>query len=265
MTGALSPVMAASPPVAPPSITSPSPGMTSPALQMTTSPARSFDDDTGSIRPLSVTRFAVVSVFVFRSDSAWALPRASAIASANVAKRTVNQSQRSICSSKLMLPMPLITSRIRNSSTSAAPTSTTKMTGFFISVTGFSLRTESLSARRRISGSSSGRARTSFFGIKLDSSTGDGLIGGGDGGCIVAVAMAVSTPERKRHNHREELVLVHQEVLDDWRKGERGEERQRADDDDGRHEEPDEQGSVRRQRAGGGRHELLAREAAGDG
>ncbi len=81
-------------------------------------------------------------------------------------------------------------SRMRNSSTSAAPTSTTKMTGFFISVTGFSFSTESLSARRRISGSNSGRARTSFFGIRLDSSTGDGAIGAGGGGRVAVVAMA---------------------------------------------------------------------------
>ena len=60
---------------------------------------------------------------------------------------------------------PVTMSRIRNSSTSTAPTSTTKMTGFFISVTGFSFSTDSLAAFRRISGSNSGRARTSFFGI----------------------------------------------------------------------------------------------------
>ena len=61
MTGALSPVITDSSTVAIPSITSPSPGMTSPALQTTTSPARSFDDETFSSRPPSVRRLAMVS------------------------------------------------------------------------------------------------------------------------------------------------------------------------------------------------------------
>src|SRR5262249_20022457 len=146
--------------------------------------------------------------------------------------------------------------------TSAAPTSTTKMTGFFISVIGFSLMKESFSARFRMSGSKSGRARTSFFGIRLDSSTGDGETGGtgGTGGGAVIVAMRL-TPERKRHNHREHLFLMHQEVLDDWAQRERREERQRADHDDRRDEQADKQRTVRRQRAGRQRHHLLAREA----
>ena len=60
------------------------------------SPDRSFEEEIRSSRPLSNTRFAIVSVRVFRSDSAWAFPRASAIASANVAKSTVNHNHRSI-------------------------------------------------------------------------------------------------------------------------------------------------------------------------
>src|SRR5262245_32069238 len=177
MTGALSPVITDSSTVATPSITSPSPGIVSPAAQITTSPARSFDEGTWSMRLSAPTRFAIVSVLVFRSDSACALPRASAMASANVANSTVNQSHTSICSPKPMLPDPVITSRTRNTSTNAAPTSTTKMTGFFISVTGFNLSTASLEARCRISGSKSGRARTSFFGIN------DSSAGSGDAGC----------------------------------------------------------------------------------
>ena len=42
------------------------------------------------------SRFAVTSVFVRRSESACALPRASAIASAKLANSTVNQSQTAI-------------------------------------------------------------------------------------------------------------------------------------------------------------------------
>ena len=65
----------------------------------TTRPAR--------CRRPSTRRLAIVSVFVLRSDSACALPRASAIASAKVANSTVNQSQRSICSSKPIAPAPV--------------------------------------------------------------------------------------------------------------------------------------------------------------
>src|ERR1700719_114831 len=68
MTGALSPVMTDSSTVAMPSMTSPSPGMTSPALQTTTSPARSFDEDTFSIRPPSARRLAMVSVLGFAAS-----------------------------------------------------------------------------------------------------------------------------------------------------------------------------------------------------
>src|SRR4029450_6916934 len=58
-------------------------------------------------------------------------------------------------------------------------------------VTGFSFKTESFRARRRISGSNNGRARTSFFGIRLDSSTGAGAFGAiaGGGGKVVGEAM----------------------------------------------------------------------------
>ena len=190
MTGALSPVITDSSTVATPSMTSPSPGIVSPAMQTTTSPARSFDDDTCSSRPPSTTRFAIVSLLVLRSVSACAFPRASAIASAKVANSTVNQSHTSICSSKPIAPVPVTTSRTRKRSTSAAPISTTKMTGFFISVTGFSFNTESFNARRRISGSNSGRARTSFFGIRV-SSTGTGVTGAG-GAAGTAVEEAIS-------------------------------------------------------------------------
>ena len=44
---------------------------------------------------------------------------------------------------------------------SAAPTSTTNITGFFASVTGFSLTKDARIARPTISGSNNGRARDS--------------------------------------------------------------------------------------------------------
>ena len=138
MTGALSPVMTDSSTVAMPSITSPSPGMMSPDSQITTSPERRFEAGTCSV-PAPATRLAMASVLVLRSESAWALPRASAIASAKFANSTVNHSHRAICSVKPIPPAPVKMSRTRKIVVSAAPTSTTNITGFFIKVIGFSL------------------------------------------------------------------------------------------------------------------------------
>jgi hypothetical protein len=53
---------------------------------------------------------------------------------------------------------------MRNIVVSAAPTSTTNITGFFISETGLSLMNDARTARLMISGSRSGRARISFLG-----------------------------------------------------------------------------------------------------
>ena len=107
MTGADSPVMADSSTVATPSTTSPSPGMNSPAETTTTSPLRSSGAATTSTRPPGSSRFAVVSVFALRSVSACALPRPSAIASAKLAKSTVNQSQSVICKEKPTPGLPV--------------------------------------------------------------------------------------------------------------------------------------------------------------
>ena len=104
------------------------------------------------------------------------------MASAKVANSTVNQSHRSIWSSNPIAPLAVATSRTRNNSTRAAPTSTTKITGFFISTTGFSLSTESFNARRRISPSNSGLARASLFGISDSLAAGDVTTGEMDGG-----------------------------------------------------------------------------------
>ena len=112
-TGALSPVMADSSTEATPSTTSPSAGINSPALMMTRSPARSRVDDTDSVSPAGSrrkdwrvpagttavlatrSRTAGVSCRVLRRLSAWALPRASASASAKLANSTVASSQPS--------------------------------------------------------------------------------------------------------------------------------------------------------------------------
>ena len=100
ITGALSPVMAASFTEATPSTTSPSAGMKSPASTSTSSPFRRFVAETISYsvgrlpwaRSAWRRRLASRSRRALRSEAAWALPRPSAIASAKLAKSTVNQS-----------------------------------------------------------------------------------------------------------------------------------------------------------------------------
>src|SRR5215469_4253770 len=152
----------------------------------------------------------MVSVLALRKVSAWALPRASAIASAKLAKMTVNQSQMAICRVKPMAWVWVTASRMRKMVVRAAPTSTTNITGFLISVAGLSLTNDSRSARLTMGGSKSGRARTSFLGMSCGSSmTG---VGG-----VATVAMS-STPDREQH-HREELPLLHQEMLHDGSQG----------------------------------------------
>ena len=105
MTGADSPVIAASLTEATPSMTSPSEGMMSPASTSTTSPTFSAVLGTSLIvgRGSAPSSLALVSVRVLRSDSACALPRPSATASAKFANRTVNHSQSTIWNSKAML------------------------------------------------------------------------------------------------------------------------------------------------------------------
>ncbi len=94
ITGALSPVIAASFTEAMPSAMVPSAGMKSPTSTSTRSPLRSSEAGIAwkSRAPDRVRRFACRSRRAFRSDAAWALPRPSAMASAKLAKRTVNQS-----------------------------------------------------------------------------------------------------------------------------------------------------------------------------
>ncbi len=112
-TGADSPVMAASLTYATPSMTSPSPGMSSPASTRTMSPVRRSDEETSSIRP-SRSRLAIVSRFMARRVLAWALPRPSAIASAKLAKSTVNQSQTATAPVKNLGSLRLPNSSSRN-------------------------------------------------------------------------------------------------------------------------------------------------------
>ena len=97
MTGADSPVIADSSTEATPSMTSPSAGTTSLASIKMISPLRKVDPLTNicdALRLAFVNFFARTSCFAPRRDSAWALLRPSASASAKLAKRTVNHSHK---------------------------------------------------------------------------------------------------------------------------------------------------------------------------
>ena len=127
---------------------SPSAGMTSRAATSTTSPFFRFSAGTWTITPSGLSRLAGVFVRVFRSSLAWALPRPSAMASAKLAKRTVNQSQSEIWTTKPRGSFP--EPRKRAAVVRIAPTSVTKMTGFLSSPSGFSFLKESTVARPMI-------------------------------------------------------------------------------------------------------------------
>ena len=102
---------------------------------------------------------ATVSPLALRSVSAWALPRPSAMASAKLAKRTVNHSHKVICRLKAKLPWWLTTPWISRTVVSTLPISTTNMTGFFTIRRGSSLRNES---KRRLT-QDRGVPETLFF------------------------------------------------------------------------------------------------------
>ena len=95
ITGADSPVIADSSTEAIPLMISPSPGMTSPPSTITVSPSFRSVEEISSTAPALPRRRATVWRRVRRSDSAWALPRASASAVAKFANRTVSHSQTS--------------------------------------------------------------------------------------------------------------------------------------------------------------------------
>ena len=166
MTGALSPVMTDSSTVATPSMTSPSPGMSRSARRCTMSPARSVEAGTCSMRPLAT------SALGDRVGLGLA-QRVGLRLAARFGHRfgeVREQHREPEPQGDLQLEADAAgagrdVADHEDRGTSAAPTSTTNMTGFFISVTGFSLTNDSSMARaRRSRGSNSGRARASFFG-----------------------------------------------------------------------------------------------------
>src|SRR5882757_5060613 len=152
-----------------------------------------------------VSSLAWLSVRVFRSDSAWALPRPSATASAKLANSTVNHSHRMIWKVKPRLSPPVTRSRRKITVVSAATTSTTNITGFLIISRGSSLTKDEAIAGITIFGSSIAETGTRF--------------------CNFMVSMDV-TPKRDRS---EQGVGIHGEMLHDRPERERREEGETAD------------------------------------
>ena len=102
ITGALSPVMAASLTDATPSMISPSEAITSPASTRMTDPISRSDALVGITVPVSgsTISLALVVTRVARRLSAAALPRPSATLSATLANRTVAHSHSASCTAK---------------------------------------------------------------------------------------------------------------------------------------------------------------------
>ena len=129
---------------------SPSPGMNSQALTSTRSPVRNFELGTVSVQPSEIKRRAWVSDLAFLSVSACAFPLPSAMASAKLAKSTVNHNHSVICRLNLNPGWPCIASRTSSTVVMTLPTSTTNMTGLPIICFGLTFTIESQSARRTI-------------------------------------------------------------------------------------------------------------------
>src|SRR6516162_611914 len=218
ITGADSPVIAASLTEAMPSITSPSEGILSPASTSTTSPTfRLVPGTSRYVRSEPVNSFAWLSVRVFRNDSACALPRPSATASAKLAKSTVNQSHRMIWKVKARFSPPVARSRTKMTLVSAATTSTTNITGLLTIRRGSSLRKDEPIAGITIFGSS-----IVATGIRLFN-------------------FWTTSMEATPNDRSEQGAGVHRQVFDDGPKRERGKKGETADNQDHADDEADEQ------------------------
>ena len=133
-----------------------------------------------------------------------------------------------------MPPAPVNRSRARKTVVSAAPTSTTNITGFFASVTGFSLTKESFDGAPD--------------DLRIEQRTRVRQLLGKKRGQIVGSRLGWRDFGRRHQSvgiELEQLSLMHQEMLDDRTQRERGKEGQRADDNDSAHQQPDEQRAVR--------------------
>src|SRR4029077_5240589 len=189
-----SPVIAASSTLAIPSTTSPSAGIMSPASHTTRSPFCNAGAGTCCSRPFHRRR-AIVSFRAFLKLAACALPRPSATASAKLAKSTVNQSQIASCVTNPRSPDSAvkIPTVVR-----AAPTMVTNMTGFFTISRGFSFL------------NASPIAGPTMFQSKSEA-----------GFCVIKIGSILK-----------KFSALHEEVLDDWPEGQRGEKIERADQED---------------------------------
>src|SRR6266550_2745144 len=230
MTGADSPVIAASLTEALPSTST-----TSPTLRLVLRTNLWLPRPSGPVSSL-----AWVSVRWRRNAAACALPRPSAIASAKLANSSVNHSHSTIWNSKPMFSPPLTRSRINITVVSAVTTSSTNITGFFIRLRGSSLTKADPIAGTTILGSNSAET-----GICLRS-------------------WEVSIDVAPRLVRREQGAGSHREMFDNGAQGERGEEGQPTDDHDHADHEADEEAAGRRERACRRRHRLLFRERARD-
>ncbi len=162
--------------------------MMSPASTRTRSPRRSWLAGTTSISPVAATRLAVVSRRVRRRVSACALPRPSAIASAKLAKRTVNQSQTEMAKTNESVATPPAKRPLKKTTVvTTEPTSTTNITGLRACKRGSSLVNEPISAPLMISGVHALVVRTRFISVISS--------GGACGGASVT-AIGVSLPLR---------------------------------------------------------------------
>src|SRR6201994_2940179 len=225
ITGADSPVIAASLTEATPSIPSPSP-----TLRLVPGTRRTVPSEPDR-------SFAWLSVRVLRNESACALPRPSATASAKLANSTVNHSQRMIWKVKPRCSPPVRRSRRKITVVSAATISTTNITGFLIIARGSSLTKDARIAGLRIFGSHIADIDERF--------------------CSFMLSMEV-TPKS------EEVAGIASEMLDDGAERERREEGEAADDQDDADDEADEQATRGRERAHRWRDRLLLRERACD-
>src|SRR5262245_19350972 len=266
-TGADSPVIAASLTKPMPSITSPSPAIVSPSPTTMTSPLRSSPEPTSSTVPSGRRRWAVVSERVLRSVAAWARPRASATASAYVAKRTVNQSQIPIWNWK---PAPAwaagsagwrpVTFASQISVTRTAVISTTNITGLLISSRGSSLRKACGTADRSRSGSRiprglGGSAPAGFWPPSVTNRWKR----------RVPRPRSIDMRERVRLMESGHLSGVLEELLDDGAEGERGKEREGPDDDHDADQQDGPQDAGRWERPERGRDAALGCHRPGEG
>src|SRR5580704_8958449 len=245
ITGADSPVMAASLTEAMPSITSPSLGIKSPVSTRTTSPGFNCVAGTGrQFLPPASSRLAVVSVFVLRRLAAWALPRPSATASAKFANTTVNQSQTLIWNENAKFAPPVNRSRRKRMVVRTVTISTTNITGLPTMWRGWSFLKASPIA-----------------GISILESV---IVAAGMPLRVLSMPMCFETIVSIVFQTSIKIAGVHGEVFDHRTERERGEIGETVDDQNHADEQTDEQRRVCGECAGRRRNDLLGSKRACD-